>query len=254
MKTSLCLALVLLSGCATKPVVRPKAKTAKASPQEVILDHGHFRISYNPRTRLANYVVYRLSGENLRAKVGKRKNKFMIDPLLKERSLPWVDPKEYARSGYDKGHLAPAADFAWDQGANDMTFVMSNMAPQKPRLNQRAWKYLEDRVRRWACGEGEVTVITGPILGDDELPPLKSGLEVPGRFFKTIIDETPPRKAISFVYYQTDSKDVFRERIVPLKDLEHASGVRFARLLEDPRVLDDRRPASVDTWKEADCH
>lgn len=72
---------------------------------------------------------------------------------MKEKGIPFVVPAEYAKTGYDQGHMAPAADFAWNQDASNTTFVMSNIAPQTPNLNRDSWKRLEDKVRKWACGE-----------------------------------------------------------------------------------------------------
>ncbi len=242
--------LLLLAGCATTTQHQQVTKTPDLG-ETVVLDHKYFKISYNVKRRLANFVSYELKAEHLRNKEASRENKFIPDPLLKEQGLPFVVSSEYAKTGYDRGHLAPSADFAWSQEANDMTFIMSNMAPQKPKLNRDAWKRLEDKVRRWACGEERVTVITGPILGEG-LSKLASGLEIPESFFKIIIDETPPKKVIAFIYHQEDKGDVLAQRMIPLKTVESATGIAFNR--EFP-ALDGkiRMPASVNEWKEADC-
>ncbi len=268
------LPLLVLVGC-TSPSVRPtRPETSRevkvrqlviepekdkpalevADPFEEVLDHKYFKIVYDTRTRLAKYVTYELKAEQLRtAKKAKRRDKFRPDPLLVQRNLPYVEPSEYTRSGYDKGHLAPAADFAWSQEAQDLTFVMSNLVPQKPRLNQDAWRRLEAKVRRWACGEEHITVVTGPVLGHDtkKLPKLKSGLPVPQQFFKIVIDETPPRKIVAFVYNQTDKGDVIAERKVEVGALSKINGVHVPNgLLNRPGL---RAPASLEEWKEKDC-
>lgn len=56
----------------------------------------------------------------------------------------------YAHSGYDKGHLAPAQDFAWSRAAMLATFDYCNALPQAPALNRGAWKKLETKVRKWS--------------------------------------------------------------------------------------------------------
>lgn len=252
MKISALVLLFVFAGCATK-VQKTQTPTIEAplvkTEEAVMIDHKFFKISYNPTRRLANYVTYQLTAEQLRNKRGEREDKFIPDPFLVERKIPYVVSKEYNKSGYDRGHLAPSADFAWSQEANDLTFVMSNMAPQTPNLNRNAWKRLEDQVRKWACGEEKVTVITGPVL-EKNLPRLASGLEIPQKFFKIIIDETPPKKTLSFLYYQTDKGDVLAERMVPVQNVEKMTGMAFNQNFPETKRL----PASLSDWKEADCN
>ena len=221
-------------------------------PVIVLLDHIHFKIYYNTQRRLAEYVTYELTAEHLKNKDAERANKFMIDPKLMERNIPFVAPSEYVKSGYDRGHLAPSGDFAWDQSVNDTTFVMSNMVPQSPNLNRDSWRRLEDQVRRWACGEGKITVITGPVLAD-QLPKMRSGLEIPQKFFKIIIDETPPKKSISFVYSQEDRGNVMAKNKMPLQEVEAMTGLALNYAFPDLANEKVRMPASSNEWKEADC-
>lgn len=164
-----------------------------------------------------------------------------------KKNIAYVVTSEYTKSGYDRGHLAPSADFAWNQDANDITFVMSNMAPQTPGLNRGAWKRLEDQVRKWAC------VITGPVLGEN-LPRLKSGLEVPQEFFKIVIDETAPKKAVAFMYHQNDKGDVMKKRVIGLEEVKAATGLAFNE--DFPQFPQDsgRLPANLNEWIEADCN
>lgn len=117
-----------------------------------MIDHKYFKIAYNQSKRLAEYVTYQLTAAQLRQSSADRNNKFIPDPYLVDNNIPYVVTSEYTKSGYDRGHLAPSADFVWNQDANNMTFVMSNMVPQLPGLNRDAWKRLEDQVRKWAVG------------------------------------------------------------------------------------------------------
>lgn len=217
-----------------------------------LIDHKFFKIVYDPQLRLAKYVSYDLKSDDLKKKSFKRKNHFREDPLLLKMKLPTVKPSEYTKTGYDKGHLAPSADFSWDEKANDLTFVMTNMAPQKPGLNRDAWRRLEEKVREWACGEDHVSVITGPIIKKG-LPHLKSGLVIPDEFFKIVIDQTPPRKFIAFIYHQNDKGDVLNQRNVPLLKIENVTKLSFNKYLESFNPDEKRSPASTDIWKEAKC-
>ncbi len=219
---------------------------------EVILDHTYFQISYNEKHKLANWVTYGLYARNLKNSVGHRKDRFITDPLLIQKQIPYLDSKAYAKSGYDRGHMAPSGDFKWDQDVNDSTFVMSNMAPQKPNLNRKAWRYLEDRVRGWACHEGELSIVVGPII-EDNLSKLPSGVSVPRRFYKAVLDETPPRKAVAFIYSQGDAQDVYKERAITVRDLEKVIG--YDLFLElDPKERERIESSfDLDAWVEEDC-
>jgi endonuclease G len=266
----------LVTGCATAPpapvvktkpaktipviVEKPLEKesselviTPPTLPKTVFIDHKFFKVAYDPERRLARYVVYQLTAENLLKKPVTRKDKFIIDPFLKEKGFPYVKPTEYKSTGYDRGHLAPSADFAWSEESNDITFVMSNMVPQSPGLNRGAWKKLEEQVRKWACGEKKVSIITGPILKRG-LTKLKGGdLDVPQEFFKIVIDETPPVKIVSFLYSQTDKGDVMAERMMPINRLEKLAGIAFNDEIPEFAGMEERAPAAADEWKEADC-
>ncbi|MBC7427933.1 MAG: DNA/RNA non-specific endonuclease [Bacteriovorax sp.] len=255
MKTKILILLVLLSGCAHKSVAPeiPRSETSMDGvPVEVVIDHGPIKILYNTQRRLPEYVVYELTADHLKGTEGKRANKFIVDPILMAQNYPFVAPSEYSHSGYDRGHMAPSGDFLWDQTVNDSTFVMSNMAPQSPNLNRDSWRKLEDKVRRWACGEGKLLVITGPVL-PKSLPRMKSGLEIPQQFFKIVIDETPPKKAISFLYSQDDHGDMLARNTVPVKNIESVTGLAFNENFPDLKSDNVRLPAAENTWKEADC-
>lgn len=157
-------------------------KSEVSSTIDLVVDHKFFKIVYDPDTRLAKYVSYDLKSSDPKMKSYKRKDRFREDPILVKKGIPTSKPSEYTKSGYDKGHLAPSADFSWNEEANDLTFVMSNMVPQKASLNRDAWRRLEAKVRLWACGEDHISVITGPIELV-HLPRLKSGLAIPEQFF-----------------------------------------------------------------------
>lgn len=258
MKRNIILIFLFIS-CSTKPPRKVDSQfvseeigfaSSKAS-SVIIVDHKYFKIAYDQDKRLAKYVVYSLRAQDLKLKIATRKNKFISDPKLVKDGIPHVLPSEYLRTGYDRGHLAPSADFAWSQEANDLTFVMSNMVPQTPSLNRDSWKRLEDKVRKWGCGEGNVTVITGPILKDG-LSKLKGGLNIPQEFFKIIIDETPPKKVISFIYHQDDGGDLLEKRIVPYQTIEN-HGVAFLEHFPELKKTRMRMPAKLNEWKEKDC-
>lgn len=219
---------------------------------ELILDHGFFQISYSEKNRLPNWVSYHLRADNLKRKVAKRKNKFFADPQLLLVKMAHASPDDFDGHTYDRGHMAPSDDFAWDQKANDATFVMTNMAPQERSLNRGSWKKLEMTVRKWACTEGELRVVTGPIV---ESAPLRmsSQVPIPQKFFKVVLDETPPRKAIGFIYKQADGKAKLVDQALSLKEIEQKTGYKFFVDL----AQNERKPLenayNLHDWVESDC-
>lgn len=226
----------------------------------LVLKHPHYTIYYDAALRLPRKVEYTLTAENLQIKVAKRKQtKFHEDPLLLDRSVASVKVSEYKgekgiRSRYDRGHMAPANDFAFSQEAMNDTFVMSNMVPQTPGLNEISWKTLEAQVQRWACGEKKLTVITGPIIVDSDTNAMASGLMIPDRFYKILVDETPPRKAIGFVYSQEDAKPkIHAERIVAVADIARESKIDFTEELKGLPSKSLQAKGDLGEWAEAKC-
>lgn len=266
MKIYVLFSLILLTSCSNlkqkentfsvevssvdKNIISQDGFTTNQKP--VLIDHKYFKIAYNSEKRIAQYVWYVLTADQLKIKSASRGDKFIPDPILKKKNIPFVVSSEYSKTGFDRGHLAPSADFSWNQEANDLTFVMSNMVPQTASLNRDSWKRLEDQVRRWACGEERLTIITGPIL-ENGLPTLKSGLVIPKKFFKIIIDETPPKKIISFIYNQQDKGDVLAKRVVPYSNIEQETKIAFSEKFNELKK-DSRKPASLNEWREAECN
>ncbi len=118
-----------------------------------------------------------------------------------EASLPKgrrAVPADYAGSGYDKGHLSPAADQAWSKAASLDSFSMANMTPQKGGLNRQQWERLEETVRSWADKRGELLVYVGPVVSDHPKTIGKNDVAVPNAFWKVLVD-AKGRDALAFL-------------------------------------------------------
>lgn len=218
----------------------------------LILDKVYFTISYNEQQRLPNWVTYTLSAQRLKNKVAQRQDKFFADPVLIQKKSLYSKPTDYAKSGYDRGHMAPSEDFVWDQEANDTTFIMSNMAPQVPALNRGSWSRLEEATRQWACTEEEVLVIVGPVLSVNEKR-LSSGVVIPKRFFKVILDMTPPRKALAFVFSQEDGKKSYEDQVQTVASVESLTGFEFFPQLAVEERSQVSASSNLKAWKKTNC-
>lgn len=160
-------------------------KYAGTEPPLTILYNQAYVVGYSEFRENPLWVGYRLERTHIPLQ-GKRPSKFTTDSRTKSR----VESKEYNRVGYDRGHLAPSFGIGHSFGpdAQRETFLMSNIAPQKPNLNRKVWKNLEEQENNLADSFGPIWVLAGPIF-DDHRQLLDDGVEIPDEFFKIIIDE-----------------------------------------------------------------
>ena len=196
-----------------------------------VCPHIGFTVSYVEKHRLSEWVAYRLI-DSMIVGGAERSNRFVSDPDLPNGS---ADPKMYARSGYDKGHLCPAADMKCSSEAMQETFYTSNIAPQLPRLNRIAWKHLEERVRSWAKQYGALIIVTGPVLRDS-LPFIGTTqhISIPEYFYKVVLDIAPShRKAIGFIMPNRECGPDLSAYAVSVDSVEALTHLDFFAALPD---------------------
>ncbi len=151
-----------------------------------LVTHTHYTLDYNEPHEQANWVHYHLTPKNINGGV-KRTNSFRPDPKVSTKSATTTD---YTKSGYDRGHLCPAADMSHTEEAMRESFYMSNMSPQAPMLNRGKWKTLEEAVRRWALSKGELHITVGGVLKSG-LPQIGANkVSVPEHYYKAIYSPT----------------------------------------------------------------
>ena len=148
-----------------------------------ILDEHSFVISYSPTKREPNWVGWRLD----RSYFGhvKRRNDFRPDPLLPSE-LYHVTERDYAHSGYDRGHMCPSADRDDSPEDNSTTFLFTNMQPQLHELNAGPWEKLEIYERELASRPGAVLYIVAGGIFSSPPPTIGEGVAVPAANFKII--------------------------------------------------------------------
>ena len=119
-----------------------------------------FAVLHSGVSRTPLYAAEHLTRENLKqAKVLARKDSFHAEKSLPENERAELD--DYAHSGYDRGHMAPNADFA-NKTAQAESFSLANMVPQIHANNAGVWAGLEGTAREIASAEGELYVVSGP--------------------------------------------------------------------------------------------
>ncbi|XP_005992152.1 endonuclease G, mitochondrial [Latimeria chalumnae] len=196
-------------------------------------------LSYDPRNKTASWVIEQLNQEEVSGSSDRKYCDFKEDDSVHEyhRSTN----ADYRGSGFDRGHLAAAANHKWSQKAMDDTFYLTNIAPQNPHLNQNAWNNLEKYCRSLTKYNKNVYVCTGPLY----LPRLeldgkmyvkyqvigKNHLAVPTHYFKVLILEKPSGEIELRSYIMPNSpvdENIPLERfLVPIESIERASGLLF---------------------------
>lgn len=209
-----------------------------------IVKHQAIVLNYLEEYEQANWVIHRLSPK---AQFGnsKRNDNFRPDP---EVSTSSANPHDFARSGYDRGHLCPAGDFKYDPVLQDETFFMSNMSPQVPDLNRNIWNDLEGLARRWAVKHRGLIVVTGPVLEKGlETIGLQNQIAVPKKFYKILYDEKT-QKAIGFVLENKGSFELLRNFAVSINEIEKMTGIDFFAKLSDAIQKDIEAQNDFDDW------
>ncbi len=200
-------------------------------PGDVIIEHTGYTLCYNEEHEQPDWVAYELT----RAEVygaEDRADDFRPDPTVKTGSATLDD---YKGSGYDRGHLIPAADLKWSAEAMSDSFYLSNMSPQDPQFNRGIWGTLEGVVRNFAASEGNVYVVTGPVLTDGPYSTIgKNNVSVPKQYYKVVLDYAEPEiKAIGFLLPNEGSKKSVQSFACSVDTVEEATGLDFFPLLPD---------------------
>lgn len=240
-----------------KPSV-PKAATFKiptnaeipklqAKRSEQVIRHEGYTVSYNSDYKIANWVAYELTGEEAKSKKAERSNKFVPDPAVKGAT---ATNEDYTRTGYDRGHLAPAGDMKWSTKAMRESFYFSNICPQKPGLNRGIWKELEEQSRLWAKDYGSLLIATGPVITDGMKQMGKNRVGVPGAFYKVICYVSGNEyKAIAFILENRDYKKTsLKSMAIPVDSVEKVTGIDFFPAVPDEQEKRMEAKIDWDSW------
>lgn len=199
-------------------------------PSNNLVKHTYYSLSYNEKNEQANWVYYLLTDSMVIQGGEERSNKFKVDKLVSTGSAKSAD---YIKSGYDRGHLCPAADMDFNPVAMEESFLMSNICPQAPDFNRGIWKELETEVRKWAKKEHQIVVVTGPVFNDNKGTIGPDNVLVPGYFFKIIYEETDKPQIIAFVFPNRKSDRPLTDFAVTIDEAEKLTGFDFFSQLPD---------------------
>ncbi len=217
----------------------------KITVKDKIITHAGYSLLYNENHEQANWVAYELTKKETNKQYN-RTDKFITDPLVKTGS---ASDKDYSGSGYDRGHLAPAADMGWSSITMAESFYYSNMSPQNAGFNRGIWKNLEGLVRTWAIGNGAISVVTGPVLTNGLVTIGSNKVSVPDYYYKVILDYTEPGiKGIGFIMPNTGSRQPLQSFAVSIDSVESVTGIDFFPLLPEDQERFIEKTLSVNAW------
>lgn len=187
-----------------------------------------YAVNYNYTTKVAYFAVENIVVNNL-AKNAPRKDDFREDPQVPPAARSTL--QDYQGSGYDRGHIAPAADMPFSVQAMSESFFLTNMMPQVPGNNRGIWKYTEELTRYYAQKYGQVYVITGTIFDPVNHKAIGNGVQVPAYIYKIVIDPRNVR-SIAFLYpnQKLDPKDI-EKYIVSIAEIESYTNINFSPAL-----------------------
>jgi len=215
---------------------------------ETVIHHMGYTLSYNETYEQANWVAYELT-EHETNRLYDRTDMFLIDPNVRSGTATDAD---YKKSGYDRGHLAPAADMGWSATTMAESFYYSNMSPQLPGFNRGVWKRLEELVRAWAVESDAIFVVTGPVLSSGLNFIGWNQVAVPKYYYKVILDyRKPDIKAIGFILPNASSGAPLQDFAVSIDKVEQITGIDFFHLLPDNQenILELSHCTSCWSWK-----
>lgn len=183
-----------------------------------------FAVLHSGTTKTPVYVAERLNAQQVEdAQDEERTNRFFADARLPRAERAELD--DYKGSGYDRGHMAPAADMP-DATAMAQSFSLANMVPQAPQNNRKAWAGIEKATRKYVRrAKGDVFVITGPVFGTARAATIGADqVWVPQYLFKLVYDSTTHR---AWAHWLANTDSARAGQPITYRELVKRTGVDF---------------------------
>jgi endonuclease G, mitochondrial len=201
--------------------VAPDIKNSKLAVKTRELGYDNFAVMHSGVTMSPLWSAEHLVRFNLlQARGLERRNSFHHEERLPAGER--AELQDYAKSGFDRGHMAPNADMP-TESAQRQCFTLANMIPQDPDNNRHLWEGIESSVRTMAKNNGDLYVITGPLYLGSNIQRLNGRVLVPTHMFKIVFDPQSNRGAAYFV--KNEQGDEWQ--VVSISQLEKLSGINF---------------------------
>lgn len=217
----------------------------KGTPEQILKRTGYVA-SYNKTTLLPNWVAWHLTAERTEGSAKRSGVDFAEDTEVPEpRATDW----DYYNSGYDRGHMCPAADNKWSKKAMEESFLFTNMCPQNGNLNRGDWNEMEMACRKWAKKYGGLYIVCGPILYKGKHKTIgKNKVVVPEAFFKVVLRTGDDPQAIGFIYKNTSGNRPKDSYVNTVDEVERITGIDFFPSLPDDVEKNVEATADIANW------
>ena len=231
----------------------------KIDSAEKLISHDALCLVYDEYHEQAKWVLHKISNDIIDGEVS-RTNDFRGDPLITSGSAEEKDyflkikldsgKYEYDGFGYDRGHLAPSADFRWSQKALSESYFYSNMSPQLPSFNREKWAELEGLIRSYIFENNRSLIVyTGPVLHAqlEKVSRSINGLSIPEQFFKIVIDYEIG-KAIAYLVPQNHNDQPVESFATSIDEIENVTGIDFLHQIDDEIEEQLERQKDISFW------
>lgn len=208
--------------------------------QDTLLDRNYFVIAFDRDLKIPEWVAYYITPEILEGTQDRTDN-FRADsdlPSDKQASL-----SDYSGSGFDRGHMAPAADFKRSYDAMSTTFLLTNMSPQTDNLNRYDWAYLEGDVRDLINLKDTTWIFTGYLFLDENYTLTEpdtfigDSVFIPTHFYKSILTRTVSGNYESYAFVMPNQDFSIpgdpEDYLISVDSLESITGLDFFSKLDD---------------------
>ncbi|SFM46604.1 DNA/RNA non-specific endonuclease [Rugamonas rubra] len=198
----------------------PEIHNQKMAAATTELCYGVFGVMHSGLTRTPLWSAEHLTADNLAAAQDlSRENSFHAEPQLPAGQR--AELSDYARSGFDRGHMAPNGDMP-DRASQHQSFTLANMVPQDGDNNRHIWAGIEGAVRKMALKEGDLYVITGPAFIGGKLQKIGKVL-VPSHLYKVVYS---PRQRAGAAFF-IENKSTTDYQVLSIAELESKIGINL---------------------------
>ena len=189
-----------------------------------------FILGYSEPHEQAIWVVYHLTEIELQGTV-RRTDDFRLDSDISSGSATLLD---YRRSGFDRGHFAPAGDMKWSVSAMSHSFLLSNVSPQLGIFNRGIWLELEKGIRHYVRNiQGSVYIVMGPLFEGAIQKLGSNGVSVPSHYWKIVFDYSV-NQMTGYLLPHDENGHRLKDYVVTVDALERATGLDFFSSLANP--------------------
>jgi endonuclease G len=234
---------ILLLSCKSEDVQPTDNISLEPKSAGEIVKHTYYTLAYSEENEQAYWVYYQLTPELINGTQA-RTDDFRADPAVSTGSASLDD---YKGSGYDRGHLCPAADMVLNKTSMSETFFLSNMSPQMAGFNRGIWSTVEDQVRKWALDLDGLDVATGPIFKDNLGKIGSNEVTVPGYFYKVLYSEDK-QIMIGLILPNKSGTTPLSQYVVPVDSIESLTGIDFFPGLDDKLENQLEKEVTISNW------